>query len=216
MKIKSSLTILCKKFGLEHQLPKSTSIPKKKRKCIQKKLKYVNLFSHGIKLIVTSDHDHHHHWSPWCCFFCCFLAANFIYNLFMSDGCGRLCSLREIPFPTTQKRRILRRKQFKFFKNFNYLTPTPSQNKCFFNNKLCSVWISSTSLTHSPLVSSSSSSLVTSDHHPHQISFGVGLLLLSNFISSDSTNWDWWWRVRKDFQNRTQKTTKDARLGFRV
>jgi hypothetical protein len=64
VKIKSSLTILCKKFGLEHRLPKSTSIPQKKRKCIQKKLKYVNLFSKGIKLIVTSDHDHHLYWGP--------------------------------------------------------------------------------------------------------------------------------------------------------
>jgi len=66
VKIKSSLTILCKKFGLEHQLPKSTSIPQKKRKCIHKKLKYVNLFSQGIEsssslvtmtTIITGHHD---------------------------------------------------------------------------------------------------------------------------------------------------------------
>lgn len=68
---------------------------------------------------------------------------------------------------------------------------------------------------HSPLVSSSSS-LVTSDHHPHQIFFGVRLLLLCQF------HFQWFYQLglmvgcQKDFQNRTQKTTKDARLGLRV
>jgi len=63
-------------------------------------------------------------------------------------------------------------------------------------------------------------------HHHHHL-LPVTIILIrsllgsvcffsASFIPSDSTNWDWWWGVRKDFQNRTQKITKDARLGFRV
>ncbi len=156
----------------------------------EKNLKYVNLFSQGIKLIVTSDPwppsslvitGHHDvvssvaSWLP--------ISSTI---LLMPDGWGELCSLREIRPLTPQKTKENFEKEHELdfqtiFLNkikFNYLTRTPSQNKCFFNNKFCRVWISSSSLTHHL-------------YHPHLLPvtiitlirslLGVRLLLLCQF-----------------------------------